>query len=127
MSYGLTHVCAESMLAQFASDEFKVALYNAELDQALAAYTTAGEIVGGGYPAGGYPVTMTVIETSSSNYTLEVIVDDVITLIPGQVQSLMIYNVTQANRSVMVAPVIGAVAEGTLLIRFTMPIIVLTV
>lgn len=128
MSYGLTHACADSLVAQFSTDDFKMALYNATLDQALAAYTATGEISGGSYPAGGYEVTMTVSASSDSGaYTVQVTPDVVDATIPSQVQSLMIYNVTQANRSVLVAPVVGAVEAGTLVVRFAMPLISLSV
>lgn len=50
-------------------DTFKIALYTAaaNLDAATAAYTTAGEVVGAGYTAGGNTLTISVTPTAANN------------------------------------------------------------
>ena len=49
----------------FASDTFKIALYTsaASLDETTAAYTSVGEVVAGGYVAGGEALTVSLAPT----------------------------------------------------------------
>jgi hypothetical protein len=50
-------------------DTFKIALYTAaaNLDAATAVYTTAGEVVGAGYTAGGNTLTISVTPVAANN------------------------------------------------------------
>jgi len=55
----------------FASDTFKIALYNdtASLGPTTSAYTTSGEITGTGYTAGGNTLTVSVTPTTGADPT----------------------------------------------------------
>lgn len=55
----------------FATDAFKLALYTsqADLGESTTAYTTSGEVVAGGYVAGGSTLTVTVQPTSANGTT----------------------------------------------------------
>jgi hypothetical protein len=50
-------------------DTYKIALYtgNANLDTTTAVYTTAGEVVGAGYTAGGNTLTISVTPVAANN------------------------------------------------------------
>ena len=50
-------------------DTFKIALYTAaaDLDASTAVYTTAGEVVGAGYVAGGNTLTISVTPVAANN------------------------------------------------------------
>ena len=52
-------------------DTFKIALYTAaaNLDAATAVYTTAGEVVGAGYVAGGNTLVISVTPVAANNFS----------------------------------------------------------
>lgn len=85
------------------TDTLKLALYTAEanLDAATTAYTTANEITGTGYSAGGNVVTGAVI--SSSGYTAWVTFNNVL-WVPAAftARCALLYNASKANRSIAV-------------------------
>ena len=71
---GLTTAFKVGMLNgvyDFTADTFKIALYEstATLGPDTAAYTSAGEISGAGYTAGGEALTVTQVPTSGSSTT----------------------------------------------------------
>ena len=85
------------------TDTLKLALYTAEADlnEATTAYTTANEISGTGYSAGGNVVTGAVI--SSSGYTAWVTFNNVL-WVPAAftARCALLYNASKANRSIAV-------------------------
>lgn len=85
------------------TDTLKLALYTAEanLDAATTAYTTANEITGTGYSAGGNVVTGAAI--SSSGYTAWVTFNNVL-WVPAAftARCALLYNASKANRSIAV-------------------------
>jgi len=84
-------------------DELKLALYTAEanLDAETTAYTTANEITGTGYSAGGNVVTGVTI--NSSGYTAWVTFNNVL-WVPAAftTRCALLYNASKANRSIVV-------------------------
>jgi predicted esterase len=84
-------------------DELKLALYTAEanLDASTTAYTTANEITGTGYSAGGNVVTGVTI--NSSGYTAWVTFNNVL-WVPAAftTRCALLYNASKANRSIVV-------------------------
>lgn len=82
------------------TDTLKLALYTAEanLDAATTAYTTANEITGTGYSAGGNVVTGAVI--SSSGYTAWVTFNNVL-WVPAAftARCALLYNASKLNPS----------------------------
>ena len=85
------------------TDTLKLALYTAEanLDASTTAYTTANEITGTGYSAGGNVVTGPVI--SSSGYIAWVTFNNVL-WVPAAftARCALLYNASKANRSIAV-------------------------
>lgn len=85
------------------TDTLKLALYTSEanLDAATTAYTTANEITGTGYSAGGNVVTGAAI--SSSGYTAWVTFNNVL-WVPAAftARCALLYNASKANRSIAV-------------------------
>jgi hypothetical protein len=85
------------------TDTLKLALYtaNANLDESTTVYTTANEITGTGYSAGGNVVTGAVI--SSSGYTAFVTFNNVL-WVPAAftTRCALLYNASKANRSIAV-------------------------
>jgi hypothetical protein len=85
------------------TDTLKLALYTAEanLDAETTAYTTANEITGTGYSAGGNVVTGPVI--SSSGYIAWVTFNNVL-WVPAAftARCALLYNASKANRSIAV-------------------------
>lgn len=85
------------------TDTLKLALYTSEanLDASTTAYTTANEITGTGYSAGGNVVTGAAI--SSSGYTAWVTFNNVL-WVPATftARCALLYNVSKANRSIAV-------------------------
>jgi hypothetical protein len=73
MAFQGNSVCNAFKLAQwagtinFATDTFKIALYtnSAALGEATAAYTSTGEVVASGYPAGGATLAVNTQPTAS--------------------------------------------------------------
>ena len=88
-----------------ATDTLKMALYTgfADLGPATTAYTTASEVVGTGYTAGGELVTGATISIDVQTNTVYVDFNDVSW--PGAnftARGALIYNVTRSNASVAV-------------------------
>jgi hypothetical protein len=85
------------------TDTLKLALYTAEanLDAETTAYTTANEITGTGYTAGGNVVTGVTI--NSSGYTAWVTFNNVL-WVPAAftTRCALLYNASKANRSIVV-------------------------
>jgi hypothetical protein len=95
------------------SDTIKLALYgpNAAISPELDAYTTAGEVVGGGYTAGGVTLATGLIivgrlgsvRNGGSQFTFPYVqpVDDTtITVSNVGVRGCMLYNASQSNRNI---------------------------
>ena len=82
------------------TDTLKIALYtaNANLNEATTVYTTAAEVTGGGYVAGG--VVLTGVTINSSGYTAYVDFADVVFNASVTARCALIYNVTQGNKSI---------------------------
>ena len=85
------------------TDTLKLALYTAEanLDASTTVYTTANEITGTGYSAGGNVVTGVTINTSG--YTAWVTFNNVL-WVPAAftTRCALLYNASKANRSIVV-------------------------
>ena len=85
------------------TDTLKLALYTAEanLDASTTVYTTANEITGTGYSAGGNVVTGAAV--SSSGYVAWVTFNNVL-WVPAAftARCALLYNVSKANRSIAV-------------------------
>lgn len=127
MSYGITFSFSRELLAgihNFATDTFRMALYESDKDQSLPVYTAVGEVTGGSYPAGG--VTVPVALTVAGNIT-SVTVGAAEFAIPSTAVSLLIYNASKNNRSVFVSRVPDASGPGTLAVNFTAPLISMAV
>ena len=67
----MTTACKQNLLkgdVDFDSDTFKIALYTnaADLDASTAVYTTAGEVSGTGYVAGGNTLSGAAVATSGT-------------------------------------------------------------
>lgn len=105
---GLTNSFKQEMLQagqNLATDTLKMALYTgfADLGPATTAYTTASEVVGTGYTAGGELVTGATISIDVQTNTVYVDFNDVSW--PGAnftARGALIYNVTRSNASVAV-------------------------
>jgi hypothetical protein len=85
------------------TDVLKLALYtaNANLDESTTVYTTANEITGTGYSAGGNVVSGAVI--SSSGYTAWVTFNNVVwSPAAFTARCALLYNTSKANRSIAV-------------------------
>jgi hypothetical protein len=84
------------------TDTLKIALYtaNADLNESTTVYTTAAEVTGGGYVAGG--VVLTGVTINSSGYTAYVDFADVVFNASVTARCALIYNVTQGNKSIAV-------------------------
>ena len=85
-----------------ATDTLKIALYNgnANLNEATTEYTTANEVSGTGYVAGG--VALTGVTINSSGFTAYVDFDNVVFNAAVTARCALIYNSSKANRSVAV-------------------------
>ncbi len=105
---GLTNSFKQEMLQagqNLATDTLKMALYTgfADLGPTTTVYTTTNEVVGTGYSAGGNAVTGATISVDTQTNTVYVDFNDVSW--PGAnftARGALIYNVTQANKSVAV-------------------------
>lgn len=85
------------------TDVLKIALYtaNADLNADTTAYTTADEVVGSGYVAGGQ--TLTGVTIGSSGYTAFVDFADVVwSPASFTTRCALIYNSSKANRAIAV-------------------------
>jgi len=90
-------------------DTFKIALYTAaaDLGYATATYTTAGEVVGAGYTAGGNTLTITVTPVAANNFagtpTAYISFANTIwTSATFTARAALLYNSTKGNKSVAV-------------------------
>lgn len=105
---GLTNSFKQEMLQagqNLATDTLKMALYTgfADLGPTTTAYTTASEVVGTGYTAGGESVTGATISVDAQTNTVYVDFSDVSW--PGAnftARGALIYNVTRSNASVAI-------------------------
>jgi hypothetical protein len=108
---GLTNSFKQEMLQagqNLATDTLRMALYTAlsDIGSLTTAYTTANEVVGTGYVAGGVVVTGATISTDTTGPnagTVYVDFNDVAW--PGAnftARGALIYNVTRSNKSVLV-------------------------
>ena len=84
------------------TDVLKIALYtaNADLNASTTAYSTANEVSGTGYVAGG--VAMTGVTINSSEYTAYVDFADVVFNASVTARCALIYNASQGNKSIAV-------------------------
>lgn len=84
------------------TDVLKIALYtaSADLNEATTVYSSANEVTGTGYVAGG--VTMTGVAVSSSGYTAYVDFADVVFGASVTARCALIYNSSKANRAIAV-------------------------
>jgi len=105
---GLTNSFKQEMLQagqDLATDTLKMALYTAfsDIGPLTTVYTTANEVTGTGYTAGGEAVTGATISTDVQTGTVYVDFDNVSW--PGAnfvARGALIYNVTRSNKSVAV-------------------------
>ena len=84
------------------TNTLKVALYSAsaDLNEDTTAYSATNEVSGGGYVAGG--VALTGVSISSDGYTAFVNFNDAVFNASVTARCALIYNVTQANKSIAV-------------------------
>jgi hypothetical protein len=84
------------------TDTLKIALYtaSANLNEATTVYSTANEVSGGGYTAGGVPLTGVTI--NSDGYTAYVNFNNAAFGAAVTARCALIYNSSKANRSVAV-------------------------
>lgn len=83
-------------------DTIKIALYtaSANLNETTTVYSSANEVTGTGYVAGG--VTMTGVTVNSSGYTAYVDFADVVFNASVTARCALIYNSSKANRAIAV-------------------------
>ena len=84
------------------SNTLKVALYtaSANLDESTTVYSATSEVSGGGYTPGG--VALSGVTISSDGYTAFVNFNDAVFNASVTARCALIYNVTQANKSIAV-------------------------
>jgi hypothetical protein len=108
---GLTNSFKQEMLQagqNLATDTLRMALYTAlsDIGSLTTVYTTANEVVGTGYVAGGVAVTGATISTDTTGPSAgTVYVDFADVSWPGAnftARGALIYNVTRSNKSVAV-------------------------
>lgn len=105
---GLTNSFKQEMLQagqNLATDTLKMALYTAlsDIGPATTVYTTANEVSGTGYTAGGAAVTGATISVDTQNNVVYVDFNNVSW--PGAnfvARGALIYNVTRSNKSIAV-------------------------
>ena len=90
-------------------DTFKIALYTAaaNLDATTAVYTTAGEVVGAGYTAGGNTLTISVTPVAANNLagmptSFWSFANTTWSGATFTARGALIYNATEGNKSVAV-------------------------
>lgn len=102
-------------------DVLKIALYtaNADLNSATTVYTSANEVVGAGYTAGGE--TLTNVTVNSEGYTAYVSFDNVNwTPASFTTRCALIYNATQGNKAIAVLD-FGSDKTATITFTITLP------
>ena len=84
------------------SNTLKVALYtaSANLDESTTVYSATNEVSGGGYTPGG--VALSGVTISSDGYTAFVNFNNAVFNASVTARCALIYNVTQANKSIAV-------------------------
>ena len=84
------------------SNTLKVALYtaSANLDESTTVYSVTNEVSGGGYTPGG--VALSGVTISSDGYTAFVNFNDAVFNASVTARCALIYNFTQANKSIAV-------------------------
>lgn len=84
------------------TDVLKIALYaaSATLDESTTVYSSANEVTGVGYSAGGVNLTGAVV--SSSGYTAYVNFDNVVFGAAVTARCALIYNSSKSNRAIAV-------------------------
>ena len=84
------------------TDQLKIALYtgNANLNEDTTVYSTANEVTGGGYVAGGVVLTGTTV--ASSGYTAYVNFNNVSFGASVTARCALIYNASKGNKSIAV-------------------------
>ena len=84
------------------SNTLKVALYtaSANLDESTTVYSATSEVSGGGYTPGG--VALSGVTISSDGYTAFVNFNDAVFNASVTARCALIYNFTQANKSIAV-------------------------
>ena len=84
------------------TNTLKVALYtaSANLDESTTLYSATNEVSGGGYTPGG--VALSGVTISSDGYTAFVNFNDAVFNASVTARCALIYNVTQANKSIAV-------------------------
>ena len=84
------------------TNTLKVALYtaSADLNEAVTEYSATNEVSGGGYTPGG--VALSGVTISSDGYTAFVNFNDAVFNASVTARCALIYNVTQANKSIAV-------------------------
>ena len=84
------------------SNTLKVALYtaSANLDESTTVYSATNEVSGGGYTPGG--VALSGVTISSDGYTAFVNFNDAVFNASVMARCALIYNFTQANKSIAV-------------------------
>jgi hypothetical protein len=105
--------------ASGAADTFKASLYlvTASLDATTTAYTTAGEVTGTNYSAGGVLVTNATPPThtgTTTYWTPSTAINYPNVLLQTAFDTVLIYNSSQNNRSVLVFKFGSTTASGTL-------------
>lgn len=90
--------------ASTSADVFKIALYtaNASLSASTTAYTTDGEVTGGGYTAGGVTLSVNPDPTSFGTTAYLSFDNATWTSVSFTARSALIYNSTQGNKAVAV-------------------------
>ena len=84
------------------TDDLYMALYtgNADLNENTTIYTSANEVSGGGYVAGG--VLMTGVTIATSGFTAYVNFDDVLFSAAVTARCALIYNASKGNKAIAV-------------------------
>lgn len=123
-SGGMNFNSANRALTLNTQDVFKVALYTstADLGAETTAYTTTGEVSTGlGYTAGGQTLVISQVPTTGSSTTVYVNFNDAVwTSATFSAAGALIYNSSNANRSVAVLS-FGATRTGTGTFRVQFP------
>jgi hypothetical protein len=84
------------------TDTLKIALFtaNADLNESTTVYSTANEVTGTGYVAGG--ITLTGVTVNASGYTAYVNFDNAVFNAAVTARCALIYNSSEGNKSIAV-------------------------